>query len=168
VSAVAGVRRRFAPVAVAALVVLVVALLGIAATDLGPWYQGLAKPWWQPPDWLFGPAWTLIYGCTAYAGLLAWHHAAGNARVRGWIFSLFALNVLLNIGWSELFFIFRRPDWALIEVGLLWLSIVALIVVVGRVSQRAGWLLVPYLVWVSLAAALNFEVVRLNPSFAGS
>jgi tryptophan-rich sensory protein len=164
----AGVRRRLAPIAIAAAVVLVVAALGIAATDLGPWYQALAKPWWQPPDWLFGPAWTLIYGFTAYAGLLAWHEAADNPRARGRIINVFALNVLLNIAWSELFFVVRRPDWALVEVGLLWLSIVALIVVVARISRRAGWFLAPYLAWVSLAGALNFEIVRLNPSFAGS
>lgn len=160
------VRVRIVPVAVAALVVLVVAGLGATATDLGPWYQALEKPWWQPPDWLFGPAWTLIYALTAYAGILAWGQSQ-SLSARTSILFAFGLNVLLNILWTELFFGFRRPDWALIEVGLLWLSIVVLMVVLARVSRTAAWLLLPYLIWVTLAAALNFEVVRLNPAFGG-
>lgn len=159
-------RRRLGAVAAAAGAALGVAALGAAATDLGPWYQALQKPWWQPPDWLFGPVWTLIYGLAALAGILAWQRLsdqAGRARILG----MFGLNAVLNILWSELFFGLRRPDWALAEVVVLWLSVVALMVVLARVSRQAAWLLVPYLAWVTFAAALNLEVVRLNQPFGG-
>ena len=147
--------RVWRPVAVAALAAVVVAGLGASATDIGPWYYSLRKPSWQPPDWLFGPAWTLIYGLIALAGVRAWN--AARDRQQGLrIVGVFALNALLNVAWSELFFHFQRPDWAL------WLSIVVLIVAAAPVSHAAGWLLVPYLAWVTFAGALNLAVVRLN------
>ena len=158
-------RRRWQPIAVAALAAMAVAGLGASATDIGPWYQALQKPSWQPPDWLFGPAWTLIYGLIAFAGVLAWN-AARNRRQALSILGVFALNALLNVAWSELFFNFHRPDWALIEVVAFWLSIVVLIVTVSSVSHMAGWLLVPYLAWVTFAGVLNLAVVRLNTPFA--
>lgn len=143
-----------------------VAALGGAATDIGPWYQGLVKPSWQPPDWLFGPVWTLIYALTALAALEAWIRARpGWPRTR--IIGVFAFNALLNLLWSQLFFGLQRPDWALVEVGVLWASIILLMAVVRPYSSRAVWLLVPYLLWVSFAAFLNFTVVRLNAPFGG-
>lgn len=155
---------RWRPIAVAALAATATAALGASATDLGPWYQELRQPAWQPPDWLFGPAWTLIFALTATAGVLAWRVTPrGAARVR--VLAWFALNALLNVLWTELFFGLHRPDWALAEVSALWLSIVVLIVVAGRRSRLAGWLLAPYLAWVTFAGALNVAVVRLNAPF---
>ena len=154
---------RWTPVLSAAACALFVAALGASATDIGPWYQALHKPSWQPPDWLFGPAWTIIYALTAYAGVLAWNNSFGH--VRQWIMACFALNALLNVGWSELFFHFHRPDYALWEVVPFWLSIALLIVVVRGVSRRGAWLLVPYLAWVTFAGVLNLTVVRLNEPF---
>ena len=155
---------RWRPIAGAAAAAIAVAGLGAAATDLGPWYQSLVKPSWQPPDWLFGPAWTLIYALTAISGAVAWS-AARDARSRTRILALFALNALLNVTWSELFFGFQRPDWALAEVGLFWMSILMLIVVLRRYSRTASLLLWPYLAWVTFAAFLNLAVVRLNYPF---
>jgi tryptophan-rich sensory protein len=149
------------PLAVAVGVAAAVAAAGGALTDLGPWYVALAKPSWQPPDWLFGPAWTFIFACTAYAGAEAWRrstHAAQRRRIA----VLFAVNGVLNIGWSLLFFHLRQPAWALAEVVLLWLSIVALVVALAPVWRPAAWLLAPYLAWVTFAAALNAAIVRLN------
>lgn len=157
-------RRRWIPIVAAALAALAVAALGGLVTELGPWYYGLKQPPWKPPDWLFGPAWTLIYACAALAGLAAWTHAPDRA-MRAQIVVLFAINAFLNILWSVLFFRLHRPDWALGEVVLLWLSIVVLIVVLTPFSKTAGWLLVPYLAWVTFAALLNFAVVRLNYPF---
>ena len=82
-------------------------------------------------------------------------------------FEAFAANAFFNVLWSLLFFRFHRPDWALAEVSLLWLSILALIVVLGRLSRASGWLMAPYLAWVSFAAFLNLTVVRLNAPFGG-
>ncbi len=155
---------RWKPILAAAAAAVGVAALGASATELGPWYQSLVKPSWQPPDWLFGPAWTLIYALAAVAGVLAWTNAHGRAS-RTRILAAFALNALANVLWSELFFGFQRPDWALAEVGLLWFTIVLLMVVLARHSKAASWLLAPYLAWVSFAALLNLAIVRLNYPF---
>lgn len=159
-----GGRRRWKPVLLAALAAVAVAGLGGLMTDIGPWYQGLVKPSWQPPDWLFGPVWTTIFALSALAGVRAWEDAPDRAS-REWMLALFALNGFLNVLWSLLFFRLRRPDWALMEVGLLWLSVLALIVVLSRYSPRAGWLLAPYLAWVAFAAVLNYAVVQINAPF---
>ena len=133
-------------------------------TDIGPWYRSLAQPAWKPPDWLFGPAWTLIYGLTAAAGVLAWRRTPKGAP-RDAMLALFAMNAFLNVFWSLLYFRLHRPDWSLYEVPLLWLSVLALIVLLSRFAKPAAWLLAPYLAWVSIAAALNWETVRLNGPF---
>ena len=156
--------RRWAPIAIAAALAMAVAALGAAATDIGPWYTGLQKSRLNPPDWLFGPAWTLIYALTAMSGVFAWR-AARSGTQRSRVLILFAINALLNVFWSELFFHARRPDWAFTEVAPFWLSILALIVFLWPLSHRASWLLAPYLAWVAFAGYLNFEVVRLNPPF---
>lgn len=156
--------RTWPPIVVAALAAVIVATLGITATDLGGWYQSLAMPAWKPPDWLFGPAWTLIFATTAMSGVIAWR-AAADRPTRERVFALFAINACLNLLWSTLFFSVQRPDWALFEVILLWLSIVALLLTLLRVSKTASALLAPYLVWVSFAALLNLAVVRLNAPF---
>jgi translocator protein len=154
-------------VLVAAPAALAVAALGAAATDLGPWYQGLRRPAWQPPDWLFGPAWTLIYALAALSAATAWNSARDRA-IRHRVLLLFALNALLNVGWTELFFGLHRPDWALAEVVLLWLSVLALIVVLRPGSRTASLLLLPYLAWVTFAGLLNLAVVRLNAPFGSA
>lgn len=155
------------PVVVAAAAALGVALLGGLMTDIGPWYFALRQPAWKPPDWLFGPVWTLIFALAAAAGVSAWRRAPRRAD-REWLLALFALNGFLNVLWSLLYFRLRRPDWALWEVGFLWLSILLLIVVLSRYARRATWLLLPYLLWVSLAAALNAATVQLNGPFGGT
>lgn len=157
--------RRGTPLLVAALCAVLVAAVGGALTEIGPWYAGLVKPPFQPPDWAFGPAWTLIFALCAVAGALAWQRAP-DARARSQALALFAVNAVLNVVWSLLFFKLRRPDWALYEVVLLWLSILALIWFCGRYAPAIRWLLAPYLAWVTFATAVNAGVVRLNGPFA--
>jgi translocator protein len=159
--------QRWKPIIIAAAAALAVALLGGLMTDIGPWYRSLHTPWWQPPDWAFGPAWTVIYALAAISGVVAWRDA-GSRQQRETMLCLFALNAFLNVLWSLLFFRLRRPDWALFEVGLLWLSVLLLIVVLGRYSRTAALLLVPYLLWVSFASTLNWATVRLNGPFGGA
>lgn len=149
------------PVLVAAGLALVVAVMGGLATDIGSWYDALVKPAWQPPDWLFGPAWTSIYALLIAAGSLAWF-ASETREAKQNLLIVFLLNAVLNVGWSLLFFRLQRPDLALIEVAFLWSSIVLLIYVCGKRRRLAGALLVPYLLWVTFAAILNAEIVRLN------
>lgn len=151
----------------AALCAMVVAVLGMLSTDLGTWYAGLRRPAWQPADHWFGPAWTLIYALCALSAAEAWR-AQPALRARQWLLVAWSANACLNVLWSLLFFRLRRPDWALAQVVLLWLSIVILIVLSARASRRAAWLLVPYLAWVSFAATLNRAVVELNGPFGGS
>jgi translocator protein len=156
--------RQLKPIIIAALAALTVAMVGGLITDIGPWYLGLVKPTWQPPDWLFGPAWTLIFSLAAASGVLAWRDAPNPSR-RIWMLALFAVNGLLNVLWSFLFFKLHRPDWALMEVGFLWLSVAVLMVVLGRYSRMASWLLAPYLAWIAFAAFLNWTTVQLNGPF---
>jgi translocator protein len=157
--------RMWKPILIAALAASAVALLGATVTELGPWYQALRKPPWQPPDWLFGPVWTVIFALAALSGVIAWRKAP-NRTAREWILALFALNGFLNILWSLLFFRLKLPDWALMEVVALWLSILLPIVVLARFSRSASVLLVPYLAWVTFAGVLNLSIVRLNGPFA--
>jgi tryptophan-rich sensory protein len=157
-------RRSLKAVFAAAGAALALGILGALATDLSPWYYQLNQPPWKPPDWLFGPAWTLIYALAALSGMLAWSRARDLAG-RDWLLVFFALNAFLNLLWSLLFFRLRRPDWAFAEVGLLWLSVLLLVVITGRHSKLSGVLLLPYLGWVAFAATLNFAVVRLNGPF---
>ena len=145
-------RAAIRPIALAAGAAIFIAVLGATVTDLGDWYQQLEKPWWQPPDWLFGPAWTLIYALAALAALQGWRHSP--AAGRPWLIGLFCLNGFLNVLWSLLFFRVQRPDWAFVEVIFLWLSIVWLMAVLWRRGKGAAALLLPYLVWVAFAGYL--------------
>jgi len=149
---------------VAALLALALAGAGGALTEIGPWYRQLRKPRLQPPDWLFGPAWTLILGMAAASGVLAWQGAPHAAKWR--VAALFATNAVFHLLWSPLFFKWKRPDWALVEVGFLWGSILALVIGLHPFSATASWLVVPYLLWVSFAAWLNYAIVSLNKPFA--
>jgi tryptophan-rich sensory protein len=148
---------------VAAIVTLFVLGTGAAVTSVGPWYRGLRKPWWNPPEWLFGPAWTVILSLAAWAGVLAWTSAPPEAHLR--IAVLFGINIFFHLLWTPLFFNLRRPDWALLEVIFLWLSVAALMIGLAPYSLDASWLLLPYLLWVSFAAYLNLKIVRLNAPF---
>ena len=148
------------PVVIAFLVVFAVAGIGGAATDIGPWYFNLIKPAWQPPDWAFGPIWTLIYITTGIASVRAWR--LGDELQRSNFLLALLINCVLNVLWSVLFFKVQRPDVALIEVVVFWLSIVPLILLPLRYSPRSSLLMLPYLAWVSVAAYLNLTIVRLN------
>jgi benzodiazapine receptor len=159
-------RRSFwKPVLIAAAVAIFIGVLGGTLTDTGTWYQSLQKPSWQPPDWLFGPAWTLIFALATVSAVYAWRNALDRTQ-REWVIGLFALNGFLNVLWSLLFFALRRPDWALIEVIFLWLSILLPIAVFWRFARPASLYLIPYVLWVSFAAFLNLTVVRLNAPFS--
>jgi len=153
---------------VATLITLTVLGIGGVATTIGPWYrEQLRKPAWTPPNWAFGPAWTIILGLAGWAGVLAWSHASGvQNHIR--IIGLFAVTIVLQVAWSPLFFNLKRPDWALIEVGFLWLSVLVLAVGLAPYSRLADLLLAPYLGWVAFAAILNLAIVRMNPPFGRS
>jgi len=128
----------------------------------GDWYRGLAKPVWRPPNWVFGPVWLVLYLSIAVSGWLVWRQVGiGNATLA---LSIYAFQLVLNGLWSIIFFGLHRPGLAFAEILCLWLSIVATIAAFHRVDETAAYLLIPYLLWVSFAAALNFRVWRLNPA----
>ena len=152
------------PIVTAATITLLVLGIGGWMTTVGPWYENLIKPSWNPPNWAFGPAWTIILGLAAWAGVLAWTNAS-NGREQFLILMLFSINIALHMLWSPLFFNLKRPDWALYEIPFLWLSILALMIWLAPLSPKASWLLLPYLTWVTFAAFLNLTIVRMNAPF---
>ena len=149
------------------LAVCLVACLGagglgaIATTpEIEGWYRTIGKPTWNPPDSVFGPVWTALYILMAIAAWLAWRPAGFKAAA--FPLSLFGAQLLLNVAWSWIFFGLHQPGWAFAEIVILWLAIVATIVAFLRCSRLAGWLLVPYLAWVSFASVLNCAIWQLN------
>lgn len=137
---------------------------GGALTKIGSWYYELKKPDWQPPDWLFGPAWTLILGLAAWAFVMSWENTANDGE-RTFLVVLYVMNGVCHFLWSPLFFTFKRPDWALVEVPFLWVSVLAMVIFMRQWSELASWLIVPYLAWVSFAAVLNWKIWQLNRPF---
>ncbi|MCD7059922.1 TspO/MBR family protein [Pelagibacterium xiamenense] len=127
----------------------------------GTWYETLVKPDWRPPNWLFGPVWTVLYIAMAVSGWLVWREA-GFSGATGALF-VYAVQLLLNGSWSVLFFGLHRPDLALAEIVLLWLAIMLTIVLFWPISMVAALLMVPYALWVGFASVLNFAIWRLNP-----
>lgn len=125
----------------------------------GPWYLALQKPSWTPPNWLFAPVWTLLYGAIAVAGWLVWHSKAISVTKP---ILLWLLQLIFNGLWSWLFFGLRRPDLALIDIIALLVTIGCFIASANPISRVAAWLFVPYALWVGFATALNFAIWQLN------
>jgi translocator protein len=155
---------EYAPWVIACAGAFAVAIAGGLTTDIGSWYFQLKKPAWQPPDWVFGPTWTLIFLLCVIAAAKSWIYAQSK-RERWLVAVLFCVNGALNVMWSALFFSLRRPDWAFLQIFFLWLSIVILMLFLGQIYGAARWLLLPYLLWVTFAALLNASVVQLNSPF---
>ncbi len=126
----------------------------------GAWYASLAKPSWNPPSSVFGPVWTLLYVFMGTAAWFVWKER-GFFGAR-WALSLFGIQLALNALWSYLFFGLHDPMLAFAEIVALWIAILATMVSFWRVRLIAGALLLPYLCWVSFAAALNYQIWRLN------
>ena len=152
---------------VATLLVSIAVCLGVqavsgvlTASGVRDWYPTLRKPGWTPPDWVFFPVWTVLYVLMALAAWLVWHHARGPGRRTALV--LFAVQLALNAAWSGLFFALRSPGAAFAEIVALWVAIAATLVSFGRVSPAAAGLLVPYLLWVTYATALNGTIWVMN------
>ena len=126
----------------------------------GDWYLSLKKPSWNPPGWIFGPVWTALYTMMAVSAWLVWKRGGFAAQRRP--LSFFLIQLALNAAWTPLFFGLHWTGAAFVEIVLLWLAIAATLGAFYPVSRVAGWLMVPYLAWVSFAAILNFTLWRLN------
>lgn len=150
--------------ALGGFVLLCFAAAGLGSLTTTPaidgWYATLRKPAWTPPNWVFGPVWSLLYLGMAIAAWLVWRERVRTTTGRA--LSLFAIQLILNVLWSLLFFGLQLPGVAFVEILLLGGTILATLVAFGRVSTFAAWIFVPYLVWVTFAAFLNFSIWRLN------
>lgn len=150
------------------LVLWLAACLGVGSAgavftsrSVDTWYPLLVKPSWNPPAWVFGPVWTTLYVMMALAAWVVWRRRGfrGGAAAFGW----FAVQLGLNALWSPLFFGLQNLRAALVDVVLLWAAIAATLIAFWKISRPAGILLLPYWLWVSFAAVLNFSIWRLNP-----
>lgn len=129
------------------------------ASSVGGWFQGIQKPFFSPPNWIFGPVWTILFflmGCSLY---LVWR---SNKEGKKNAYLIFGIQLVLNVLWSALFFGLQNPGFAFAEIIVLWFFIIWNISMFRKFSSTAAWLLVPYLLWVSFAAYLNFSIWRLN------
>jgi len=130
----------------------------VTAKAIPGWYSELRKPSWNPPNWIFGPVWTLLYLMMGTASWLVWREVGFREN---WV-AFYGAQLFLNAIWSWVFFGWRRLNFALVNIILLWLAIVACTVVFWRISVIAGAMLIPYLLWVSFASALNYRIWALN------
>lgn len=143
------------------LPLLVGAVAGYAtSTNISNWYVDLNKPWFNPPNGVFGPVWTILYVLMGISLFMVWKTVATELRSRAlWAFFI---QLALNFAWSFLFFQFHEAGWAFVEILLLWVSIVYMIFLFNRINKVSAYLQVPYLLWVSFAACLNFSIWYLN------
>ena len=132
----------------------------VTATSVDTWYKALAKPTFNPPDWVFAPVWTTLYSLMGVSGWRIWRRRTSRAT-RGAL-AVFVLQLLFNFAWSVLFFGFQRIDLALIDIVILFVAIVANMILFWRIERLATLLLVPYVAWVAFAIVLNVSIWLLN------
>lgn len=156
--------RETPRLAISIIIVFFAGAIGTIATlsEIPTWYAALAKPTWAPPNWLFGPVWTTLYILIGVALFLVWRKGSDKKDVKLALL-VFAVQLVLNVLWSVVFFGYHSLLGGVIVVILLWIAILANIIVFYRVSKPAGLLLVPYIIWVSIASYLNYSVYLLNP-----
>jgi translocator protein len=138
---------------------------GFASINAAGFYGKLVQPPWAPPAWLFGPVWSVLFALMAVAAWLVWReHGFRNA---GAALKLYVAQLVANALWTWLFFAWKQGAWALAEIAVLWLMIAGTIFLFWPLQRFAAVLLVPYLAWVSFAAALNLALWRLNLAVLG-
>lgn len=157
-------RPREGWLALVGWILLLMALGASAGMLFGPdaWYAALLKPTWNPPSWLFGPVWTLLYASMAVALWLVRREPDTDRGLRRRALSLFAIQFGLNLAWTPIFFGLRSPGLAFAEICLLWIALLTTLLTFGRVRSLAGYLLLPYLLWVSFALVLNGTIWLMN------
>jgi len=152
-----------AQILAAVLLCEAVGIIAAVATQsaVATWYPTLAKPGFTPPNWLFGPVWTTLYAMMGVAAVLVWWRRSSDTTSRRALL-LFGVQLLLNGGWSFAFFGARSPSLGLVVIAALWIVLAWTTERFFRIRAAAGWLLVPYLLWVTYAGALNLSIWILN------
>jgi len=161
----AGMRSLLALAGFVAAAFAAGAIGAFASVDAREFYATLVRPAWAPPGWVFGPVWSVLYLMMGLAAWLAWlarPATVGLAQARQWGLRLFFLQLALNALWTCLFFMWRQGAWALVEIVLLWLAVALMLRQFARLSVLAAGLLVPYLAWLSFAAALTWAIWQAN------
>lgn len=133
----------------------------VTRPEIGGWYATLNKPLWNPPNWVFGPMWSMLYLLMGIAAWLVWRER-GFAAEAALPLGLFAAQLALNVLWSIIFFGMHRIRLAFVEITLLCVAIGATLSVFAGVNRLAAWLLLPYLLWVMFASLLNYTIWKLN------
>jgi tryptophan-rich sensory protein len=139
------------------------AIAGMFTTsEINGWFQTIKKPAWQPPNWVFGPVWTVLYVLMGIAFYLIWKTDVPVKQKRMAI-TLWIVQLVFNFFWSYIFFKKHQIDWALGEIVVLWFFILLTILSFGRISKTAAWMMVPYISWVTFASLLTLSIYQLNP-----
>ncbi len=159
-------KRNMAKLVLSLLICLFAGYLGSIFTSpsIPTWYATLAKPSFNPPNWIFAPVWTALFLLMGYALYLVWTKGEIKSKrkfVKPAIWA-FGIQLALNVLWSILFFGMRSPFYAFIDILVLWAAIFLTICSFSKISKTAAWLLVPYILWVSFAVILNLSIVLLN------
>lgn len=130
-------------------------------SSVSTWYQTINKPSFNPPSWIFGPAWITLYTFMGISSYLVWLKLGVNELAKPALI-LFFIHLAFNAAWSIIFFGLKSPFWALVVIAILWIMIAVLIYMFFQIDRRAAYLMIPYLAWVSFASTLNFFIWRLN------
>ncbi len=125
------------------------------------WYAGVIKPSFNPPSWIFGPVWTVLFIMMGIAAAIVWSKGLDDKAVKIALI-VFIIHLVLNVLWSVFFFGMQNPGLAFIDIVILWLMIALVMYLFYMIDHRAGYILIPYILWVSFAAVLNFTIWRLN------
>jgi tryptophan-rich sensory protein len=154
-------KNSFKLMACIAIPLIVGAVSGIAtSSNIKTWYVYLNKPSFNPPNWVFAPAWTILYILMGISLFLITQ--AKSSHIKSKALYLFFMQLFLNFAWSFIFFYFHQVGWALVEIAFLWISIILMIRQFYKINSWSGYLQIPYLLWVSFASILNASIWYLN------
>ena len=157
------VKIKYWKLVISILIPLIASAIGsfFTSTSVSTWYIGLNKPVFNPPNWIFGPVWTTLYILMGISLYLVWNKGIKTKKAKAAV-TIFSIQLALNILWSVIFFGLKSPLFAFIEIIFLWSAILMTIIYFYRISKPASYLLIPYILWVSFAAVLNFYLFILN------
>jgi len=156
--------KKFIKLLVSVIVCQLAGVIGsiFTASSVKTWYAAINRPSFTPPNWLFGPVWLFLFLLMGISLFLAWSHPSAAPKDRKRALIIFGAQLALNTFWSYAFFGLESPLFGFIVIVILWITILMTIIRFLKISELAGWLLIPYILWVSFASVLNFVILLLN------